>query len=89
MEVRLPSLTAAVPVPRPGLLDRAFLAHPRSLGEGYWQHQQRALGFGMAMLAAGVACVIHAIVPLLFAKTASSTIMRLHERMRAARRIAR
>jgi len=89
MEVRLPAFTAPLPAPRRRLLDRAFREHPRSLGESYWQHQQRALAFGMAMIVAGLACLVHALVPALFERTASGAVLRLHERMRAAHRIAR
>ena len=69
------------------ILDRTFLEHPRSLGEGYWQHQQRALGFGTQMIAGGIACLVHAAIPALFERTASTTIIRLIERMRATHRV--
>ena len=90
MEAQLPSFSTAstVPSPRP-LWDRAFLDHPRSLGESYWQHHKRALGFGTAMIAGGIACVIHALVPALFERTASTTVLRLHEFMRATHRLDR
>jgi len=58
------------------MFDRVFLAHPRSLGEGYFEHQQAALGF---------ACAIHAVIPALFERTASQAICRLHQRMVASR----
>jgi hypothetical protein len=89
MEARLASFSAAPATPRRGLLDRAFLQHPRSLGESYWSHQQRALGFGMAMIGAGIACVIHAVLPVAFERTASATVCRLHERMTATQRLGR
>jgi hypothetical protein len=91
MEARLPSFSAA-PTSSPettSFWDRAFLEHPRTLGESYWQHQQRAAGFGAAMIAGGIACVIHALVPTLFERTASGTIVRLYERMRATHRLSR
>ena len=90
MEARLPAFSNASTVPssRP-LWDRAFLDHPRSLGESYWQHQKRALGFGTAMVAGGIACVIHAFVPALFERTASTTVLRLNECMRATHRLNR
>jgi hypothetical protein len=91
MEARLPAFSAA-PAASPetiSLWDRAFLEHPRTLGESYWQHQQRAAAFGAAMIAGGIACLIHALVPTLFERTASGTIVRLHERMRATHRLSR
>jgi len=90
MEARLlSSSTAPAASSRQPFLDRVFLEHPRSLSENYWEHQQRALGFGMAMIAGGIACVIHALVPALFERTASTTVLRLHERMRATHRLVR
>jgi hypothetical protein len=69
------------------VLDRVFLGHPRSLGETYWQHQRRALRFGSSMVAAGIACLVHAVIPAVFVRTASTTVLRLHDQMRAARRL--
>lgn len=65
------------------MLDRWFLAHPRSLGESYFKHQQRALSFAVHLLGAGVACFIHALVPALFQRTASRTVALLYSRMTA------
>lgn len=68
------------------LLNILFVDHPRSLGESYWKHLQHAFEFGSAMIAAGIACVIHALVPALFVRTASTTVVRLHAAMAAKRR---
>jgi hypothetical protein len=81
-----PPMAAASP--RRPLLERAFIEHPRSLGEGYWQHQQRAFGFGTQMIVGGIACVIHALIPGLFERTASMTVVRLTESMRATHRLS-
>jgi hypothetical protein len=75
------------PVALEGVLDRVFLGHPRSLGETYWQHQRRALRFGGSMVAAGIACLVHAVIPAVFVRTASTMVLRLHEQMHAARRL--
>jgi Family of unknown function (DUF6356) len=90
MEVRLRSFSSVpgASARRP-LLDRAFLEHPRSLGESYWQHQQRAMTFGVTMILAGIACAIHALIPVLFEHSASTAVVRLHERMRTTRRLGR
>lgn len=66
-----------------GLIDRIFLAHPRSISEGYREHAATAFGFGARMAAGGVACMVHAIVPALFADTASRTVGGLEATMRA------
>jgi Family of unknown function (DUF6356) len=67
-------------------IGRLFIDHPHSLGESYWQHQSHALGFGIEMVRGGLACMIHAVIPGLFAQTASTTIRRLHARMTSLRR---
>lgn len=58
-----------------------FSNHPASVGETYFQHLRTGLGFGIAMLAGGLACLVHALIPSLFEKTGSKTIARLHSRM--------
>jgi hypothetical protein len=64
-----------------------FLDHPASLGESYWEHQGHALHFGIALLGAALACIVHALVPALFQRTGSTTVERLHSEMTARRRI--
>nr|WP_232307011.1 DUF6356 family protein [Sphingomonas sp. Y57] len=60
--------------------------HPASVGESYFEHMAHAGGFGLSMIAAGVACMIHAILPACFVSTGSNTIRRLHDRMVTNRR---
>lgn len=70
------------------MLKRAFTDHPASVGESYPEHFRTAAGFGVAMIAGGIACLVHACVPALFVKTGSATIARLSARLvkgRAAR----
>jgi len=68
-------------------LHRLFQAHPVSMGETYWQHQRHALCFGSRLIVAGLACVIHALVPALFVRTGSTTVVRLREQMAALGRL--
>lgn len=70
------------------VLERVFLDHPRALGENYWQHQRRALHFGASMIGGGVACLIHAVVPAVFVSTASGTVQRLYDELRASGRLS-
>ena len=63
------------------MFNRLFLDHPRSVGESYLEHQRHAFGFGISLLGAALACLVHALVPGLFVRTGSDTIKRLHERM--------
>jgi hypothetical protein len=60
---------------------RLFTDHPASVDESYLQHMRFAGGFGLSLLAAGLAALAHAVVPCLFEKTASSIVDRLHQRM--------
>ncbi|HLY53611.1 MAG TPA: DUF6356 family protein [Steroidobacteraceae bacterium] len=62
-------------------LMRAFTEHPASVGETYSEHMGRAAGFGFRMIGAGVACLVHALLPFLFARTGSSAIAELNDRM--------
>ena len=63
------------------MLERWFLAHPRSLDQGYFEHQGCALRFSGSLLKAGFACLVHALVPALFERTASRMVERLHDEM--------
>ncbi len=60
------------------MLDRCFLAHPRSVNESYLQHAGVALRISMLLFGAAMAALVHALVPSLFKTTASSTIKALH-----------
>ncbi len=54
-----------------------FTAHPASLNESYGQHFWQAVGYSFKLWGAGTACLIHAIFPFLFAKTASNCLIHL------------
>jgi hypothetical protein len=69
-------------------LTRAFTEHPASVGESYSRHCVCAFGFGARMVVAGIACMIHALLPFLFVRTGSRAIAELNERMIASRRAA-
>lgn len=70
------------------LFDRLFRDHPAEVGETYAEHLVTAWGFGLAMIAGGLACLVHALVPGLCRTTGSACIRRLHERMVTHRRRA-
>ena len=67
-------------------LTEKFTQHPQSVGETYAEHAVMASGFGIKLLLAGMACLVHAIFPFLFVKTGSGMIEDLHQRMVAHRR---
>lgn len=64
-----------------GLADRMFLEHPRSLGMNWASHGVGALKIGAELVGAGVACMIHALVPGWFTETAGRTVTGLHAHM--------
>lgn len=67
------------------MIDRMLFEHPHSVGESYGEHLMVASGFGVTMIGAGLACMVHALVPGLFERTGSKAIERLHRRMIANR----
>jgi hypothetical protein len=60
---------------------RLFLSHPRQAGETYFQHQKVALSYALPLLGAGLAALVHALVPGLCERTAGDAIRRLHQRL--------
>jgi hypothetical protein len=68
------------------VLRSLFIEHPASVNETYLEHLLSALNFGAKMLAAGVACIVHGLLPALFVTRGSDTICALHERMVTKRR---
>ena len=72
---------------RPAMLD-SFTRHPHSVGETYGEHLSMAGGFGVTLIVAGAACLIHAVLPFAFERTASEAVERLYDRMASRRRAA-
>ena len=52
-------------------------AHLREAGENYWQHFRFATTFGLLAMAAGIAALLHALVPGICTSTASRIIRHL------------
>ena len=65
------------------MIDRFFLSHPRSVGESYGEHAATAGRFGVSMIVGGAACLVHAVLPNVFARTASDTVKKLYGQMKA------
>lgn len=55
----------------------AFTEHPAAVGESYGEHFRFASGIGLKLLAAGVAALLHALLPFLFKSTASTVVLDL------------
>jgi hypothetical protein len=68
-------------------LTRAFTEHPASVGESYSEHLLRAVHFGTRMVFAGIACLVHGVLPFLFVRTGSRAIAELNDRMVVNRRV--
>ncbi|MEO0637030.1 MAG: DUF6356 family protein [Pseudomonadota bacterium] len=52
-------------------LGRLFTQHPESVDETYFEHLCFAGSAGIRMVAAGLAALVHAVLPFLFERTAS------------------
>jgi hypothetical protein len=64
------------------MIAKLFTDHPRAIGETYGQHAKTAFSFGWRMTIGGLACMVHAIIPGVFVKTASRTVVQLDAEMR-------
>lgn len=62
-------------------IERVFIDHPRSVDESYFQHFRFAAGFAIALLSAGAAAAVHAIIPCMCEKTASRKVQNLYRRI--------
>ena len=77
------------PSPSPsGLFDRLLLAHPRTVGESYIEHAGIAGRFGATMVAGGVKCLIHAVLPAMFERSASDCVAKLNRELTRRRAAA-
>ena len=63
------------------MLGRLFRDHPKSLGMSWAEHGVGAVVIGARMVGAGLACIVHAVVPALFTETAGRTVKSLHDHM--------
>jgi hypothetical protein len=63
------------------MFGRLFQDHPNQLGMSWAEHGAGAVAIGARMVGAGIACIIHAVVPALFTETAGRTVRDLHNHM--------
>jgi hypothetical protein len=64
-----------------GAIARIFSEHPRSLGMSWGAHAVGAVSIALRLIGAGVACLIHAIVPAWFTQTAGRTVTEMYDEM--------
>jgi len=70
---------------RSGMGRRLFVDHPESLGMSWAGHGIGALAIGARLIAAGAACLVHAVVPGWFTQTAGKTITDMYDHMQSRR----
>lgn len=63
----------------------AFTEHPASVDESYAEHAGFAASFGLVLIVAGCAAMVHALLPFACRTTASDTVLRLHAGLVARR----
>ena len=66
---------------RRGMAERLFREHPRSLGMTWAGHGIGAVKISAQLIGAGIACLIHAIVPGWFTQTAGKTVTHMYDHM--------
>jgi hypothetical protein len=66
---------------RGGVVDRMFLEHPRSLGMSWAAHGAGAVVISARLVGAGLACLVHAVVPGVFTQTAGKTVTHMYDHM--------
>lgn len=59
---------------------RVFLDHPAKVDETFFQHMLFAMKFSALLFMAAGAALVHAVIPCLFERTASTIIAQLYER---------
>ena len=70
-------------------IPKLFTEHPAAVGESYWGHLLAASSFGVRMMFAGFACMVHALLPFVFVDTGSRTVAELNEHLVARHRPAK
>jgi hypothetical protein len=66
---------------RGGVVDRLFFEHPRTLEMTWAGHGAGAVKVGFQLIGAGLAALIHAVVPGIFGETASNTVIKIHDQI--------
>ena len=64
---------------------KPFTAHPATVDETYFEHARFAFRFSAHLLLAGLAALVHAILPFCFEKTAGNIIGKLYGEIAARR----
>lgn len=62
--------------------------HLQDVGETYDEHFVHAGRYGLVLIGAGLACLVHAVFPFLFERTGSQCISKLYDHMAGRGRVA-
>jgi len=62
--------------------------HLQEVGESYDEHFAHAGRYGLVLIGAGLACLVHAVLPFLFEQTGSRCVSRLYAHMAGRGRMA-
>ncbi|WP_285018931.1 DUF6356 family protein [Novosphingobium sp. fls2-241-R2A-195] len=63
------------------MFNKLFVDHPGSVHETYGEHWYVANRFGVLMLKAGLAAIVHGFIPGLLTRTGSDIVKKLHDEM--------
>jgi hypothetical protein len=63
---------------RASISQRLFTDHPRTLGMSWAVHGAGAARIAFVLIGAGVACLVHAVVPGWFTQTAGKTVTNIY-----------
>ncbi|WP_252511098.1 DUF6356 family protein [Phreatobacter aquaticus] len=64
-------------------LRKAFMAHPESVNESYFEHFRAAMGYAGTFAFCAFCAFVHAFLPFLFEKTASTIVKKMVADMNA------
>ena len=64
-----------------GLIDRLFLAHPRSAEQGYFEHMRFAWSFAATLAVGTVAALLHGLFPFVCQTAAGDRVRALYARL--------
>jgi hypothetical protein len=64
-----------------GLIDRLFLAHPRSAGQCYLEHLRFAWSFAATLALGAVAALLHGLFPFVCQTAAGDRVRALYARL--------
>jgi hypothetical protein len=63
------------------MINKMFVEHPRSLGMTWVSHGVGAVAIAGKLIGAGLACLVHAVVPGVFTETAGRTVTGMYDHM--------